>query len=94
MPEDWNVREEDGSNHERFTNIYRGKRTIVFTLPMKAGYRIAERTRHAPKMIRQTMNRFNYQHEAIHAWEHEVLYFFPWRPMPHDFPLPKRRKRH
>lgn len=93
MPEDWDIRKEDGSNHERFTNIYRGRRSIVSTLPLSNhGYRIMERTRHAPKMMRQTMNSFASKSEAIHAWEHEILYFFPWRPMPDNFPIPKRPK--
>lgn len=92
MPEDWKIdmrRWRDG----QCVSIYESERSIVFCLPLKANFRIAEATRHDPAMIRQSMNTFRYIEDCRHGWNEEPIFFFPWRAAG-DFPFREAGKRH
>mgnify|MGYP000847491699 CR=1 FL=1 len=93
MPEDWNFDRKAMRDPWKTQELYRGKATVVFLLPFLGHYRIAERTRFAPKMVRQSMTTYPYPDDVKWAWQNTAIYFFPWRDIG-DFPIRKgQRKR-
>lgn len=91
MPQDWRI-EEGRARDGHVMKIYESERSIVFSLPLPGHYRIAEITRHEPRLIRQSMNKFHELGQCIRAWDLEPIFFFPWRDAG-DFPLFRTRKR-